>query len=727
MFLYQKKNYKKIVVEDLETLHYVNNIILENKPEFVVFDTETTGLNIITDKPFLFTLAFDNYCIGFKYSKRFIEEILKTSKRLQTNDNYIGLFAHNLKFDLHMNLNSGVELDDNLLVRDSISVARLTEYADSKTSLSLETLGIKYVDSSSKFASKVIKDLINIENRKRLTELKNKLKVTFPKNSINTMMNNYRKRVKYIDDNDEVNTFISYNYTEPNYYDIYLQDKELVMNYALDDVVILNEYLKKSIRTLRVTDRGFRTFDRESKLIRVSLDMERQGFKLDIDYLLKSREILLDYKNRLYEDLHQRTNMNFSVNQHKVIMNFIKTNYGIVLESCDEKHLSELKYHSELKDIIKIILELRTVEKWISTYIDNKLNASINGRIHTYMNNNGAVSGRISCDLQQQPKEALYDIYKLEELNNDIRKGIVEEYSEEYNKRLLECELFHPRKAFITDEDRTLVFIDESQMELRVQAFYTILKSERPDTNLCRAYMPYECYKFDDDFNKILFDYKDLDMIKTFEDYTWFKLEDNEKWHKTDLHSETTKHAFPNVPVDSKAFKKYRKLGKMCNFLKVYQGGVQALKDSLNVEDSIAIALDSAFYKAFPMIKSYQEWVNKQANIYGYVGNLYGRRYYMNNSKFFYKLCNYLIQGTCADLIKEVEIKIYNYLKENNLKTKMIIPIHDEIIFSVPKDEMYIIPTLKHLMEDIKEIPYIPMVAEVEVSNTNWRDKKEYE
>lgn len=80
-------------------------------------------------------------------------------------------------------------------------------------------------------------------------------------------------------------------------------------------------------------------------------------------------------------------------------------------------------------------MELRTLDKWLSTYIDGKLNAVVNGRIYTDINNNGAVSGRVSCDMQQQPKEGLKD-----------RDG---------------NELFHPRRAFICDEGYKLFFIDK--------------------------------------------------------------------------------------------------------------------------------------------------------------------------------------------------------------------------------------------------------------------------
>ena len=265
-------------------------------------------------------------------------------------------------------------------------------------------------------------------------------------------------------------------------------------------------------------------------------------------------------------------------------------------------------------------------------------------------------------------------------------------------------------------------------MELRVQAYYTMLYGSEPDLAMCRAYMPYKCYRYLPPTNdKVLFNYKNVDDLKNFSKYKWYLNENGEEWEPTDLHSETTRHAFPNLDPKSDEFKKKRKLGKRANFLKVYQGGVDALQGSLEIDRETAEALDSAFYKAFPRIKDYQEWVVRTLSEYGYVENLYGRRYYMNDTRIYYRACNYLIQGTCADMVKLFEIRVDKYLKENNLKSKMVLPIHDELMLLVHKDEMFVIKEVKRIMEDVTDvIKYIPMISEPEVSYTNWACKKEY-
>lgn len=275
-------------------------------------------------------------------------------------------------------------------------------------------------------------------------------------------------------------------------------------------------------------------------------------------------------------------------------------------------------------------------------------------------------------------------------------------------------------------------------MELRVQAYYTILHGSEPDLAMCRAYMPYKCVRIVEDgdigcglaqYSFEEFDYTNPEELKNFSSYKWYLKEDtNVEWTPTDLHSETTRHAFPNLDTSSDEFKKKRKLGKRANFLKVYQGGVDALQSSLDIDRSTAEALDQAFYKAFPRIRDYQDWVVEHLSQYGYVENLYGRRYYMDNSKWFYRGCNYLIQGTCADMVKLFEINVHKYLKENNLKSKMVLPIHDEIMLLVHKDEMFVIKEVKRIMEDVTDvIKNIPMISEPEISYTTWAEKVEYE
>lgn len=137
--------------------------------------------------------------------------------------------------------------------------------------------------------------------------------------------------------------------------------------------------------------------------------------------------------------------------------------------------------------------------------------------------------------------------------------------------------------------------------------------------------------------------------------------------------------------------------------------------------------MSDAYNNAYPGVMKYQQKVQADLAIKGYVTNLYGRRYYLEKSTNYYKANNYLIQGTGADALKEVEIKICDYLKDK--KSRFILPIHDELAIEVHPDEENEVPKrIKQFMEEVGDvIKCVPLIAEVEMTETNWSEKKEVE
>jgi DNA polymerase I-like protein with 3'-5' exonuclease and polymerase domains len=78
--------------------------------------------------------------------------------------------------------------------------------------------------------------------------------------------------------------------------------------------------------------------------------------------------------------------------------------------------------------------------------------------------------------------------------------------------------------------------------------------------------------------------------------------------------------------------------------------------------------------------------------------------------------------------MKMKEVDIAKFLKDNNLKSKMLLVIHDEVQLSIPKDEEWIVPKIRQILDDNdKVIHTLPMICEVEVTNKSWADKEEYE
>lgn len=201
--------------------------------------------------------------------------------------------------------------------------------------------------------------------------------------------------------------------------------------------------------------------------------------------------------------------------------------------------------------------------------------------------------------------------------------------------------------------------------------------------------------------------------------------EDGQPWTPTDVHGATAHNAFPDVERGTAEFKKLRSIGKTLNFAKNYlsgMGGIKKAMKSVQVEQEILDALDKGYYKAFPKVIEYQQSVIEAVKKKGYVFNQFGRRYYCSDTRWAYKFCNYLIQGSSADFLKEKMIEVHKFLIP--YKTRLQMNIHDELSFEVWRGEEHLIPKLKEIMEKA-DWASVPIVADVEVSYTNWAEKED--
>ena len=93
------------------------------------------------------------------------------------------------------------------------------------------------------------------------------------------------------------------------------KNRNLMISYAYDDLVMMFEYLEKALPILMETDPGLRTFNRECKMLRISQAQERTGLKIDIDYMLNSRTKMIEYKNRKYQEFHKMIGQEITVGQ----------------------------------------------------------------------------------------------------------------------------------------------------------------------------------------------------------------------------------------------------------------------------------------------------------------------------------------------------------------------------------------------------------------------------
>jgi len=167
---------------------------------------------------------------------------------------------------------------------------------------------------------------------------------------------------------------------------------------------------------------------------------------------------------------------------------------------------------------------------------------------------------------------------------------------------------------------------------------------------------------------------------------------------------------------------------KAVNFGIIYGISAFGLSENLNIPRKEAADMITSYFSQYPGIKTYMEETISFAKSHGYVETLMKRRRYLrdiNSGNATIRgfaernAINAPIQGTAADMIKIAMIRIHNELKSRNLKTKMLLQVHDELVFDVfiPETE-----TVKALVEENMRnaLPLaVPIVVDMNTGN-NW-------
>lgn len=162
-----------------------------------------------------------------------------------------------------------------------------------------------------------------------------------------------------------------------------------------------------------------------------------------------------------------------------------------------------------------------------------------------------------------------------------------------------------------------------------------------------------------------------------------------------DIHSATAAKVF-GVAYDQ-VTKEQRYRAKTVNFSITYGAGATNLAGQLDIPRSEAKKIIESYYEQYPGLKSYMTDIVESARANGYVETLMGRRRYLrniNSGNAFVRsgeernAINSPIQGSAADMIKLAMIKIHRALIDGEFKTKMIMQVHDELVFDVPQSEL---------------------------------------
>ncbi|HHV18887.1 MAG TPA: DNA polymerase I, partial [Thermoanaerobacterales bacterium] len=186
-----------------------------------------------------------------------------------------------------------------------------------------------------------------------------------------------------------------------------------------------------------------------------------------------------------------------------------------------------------------------------------------------------------------------------------------------------------------------------------------------------------------------------------------------------DIHTRTASEVFGVLPEEVTPLLRDR--AKAVNFGIVYGISDYGLAQGLGISNQEAQEYINAYFERYPGVRDYIRETIRLAKNKGYVTTLLNRRRYIPdiNSRNYHlrsfaerTAMNTPIQGSAADIIKVAMVKVYNHLKQNNLKAKILLQVHDEIILDVPEDELSIVK--KILKEDMENaIPLqVPIVVD---------------
>ncbi len=420
---------------------------------------------------------------------------------------------------------------------------------------------------------------------------------------------------------------------------------ENAMEYSCEDADITLKI--KSILEKQLTeDKNQELFHNlEMKLLPVLMDMEVSGIKIDEPFF---REMSGSFTKRIKElekQIFREAGTDFNLNSPQQLGYILFEKLELPVQKKTAKTKS---YSTDVKVLTKLAREGYKIPEFILQYRTlAKLKSTYLDALVKIVNPR---TGRIHSSFNQ----TVAATGRLSSSNPNLQ-----------NIPIRGEEGREIRKGFIAEEGRYLLSADYSQVELRLFAHYS------GDDALIDA------------FNK-----------------------------GQDIHSRTASEIL-GVTIDD-VTADMRRIAKAINFGIIYGMGAKKLAEELNIDNKTAKEYIDSYYDRYRGVARYREAMTEQARNYGYVTTLFNRRRYLpeiNSDNNRIKAdaeriaINTPIQGTAADLIKMAMINIHSKLKSEGYRTRMLIQVHDELVFEVPEDEIDIMQgIIKKEMEGVYKL-----------------------
>lgn len=426
---------------------------------------------------------------------------------------------------------------------------------------------------------------------------------------------------------------------------------EKLKDYACEDADVtlkLWKILEPELDTYGMTDLFY---DLETPLIEVLEDMERSGVRIDQKSLNEFSLTLGKEILRLESEIHQLAGQPFNVASPKQLGEILFDK----LQIAEKPKKTATKQYSTSEDVLQKYISRHPIVAKVLEFrglskLQNTYVDALPELIHSK-------TGRVHTSYNQ----AVTSTGRLSSTNPNLQNiPIRTELGQEI------------RKAFVPrDENHVLISADYSQIELRIIAS---IANDEP-------------------------------MVDAFR-------------KGIDIHTATAAKVYGVSLSDVKP--EQRRHAKMVNFGIIYGISAFGLSERLGIGRKEAADIIENYFEQFPGIKKYMDDTILFARANGFVETLKHRRRYLkdiHSTNSFVRgfaernAINAPIQGSSADMIKLAMINIYKWLQKNGLQTKMILQVHDELVFDVPKEEIDIVkPEIERLMKAA-----LPLKVPVEV------------
>ncbi|OZM57945.1 DNA polymerase I [Lottiidibacillus patelloidae] len=376
----------------------------------------------------------------------------------------------------------------------------------------------------------------------------------------------------------------------------------------------------------------------EFPLSKILAEMEYTGIKVDVSRLQEMGKDLSERIKNLENEIHEIAGTEFNINSPKQLGE-------VLFEKLELPPVKKTKtgYSTSADVLEKLSNKHPIIEKILLFRQLGKLNSTyIEGLLKVVNENTGKVNTRFNQALTQTGRLSSIDP-NLQNIPIRLEEG----------RKI--------RQAFTAEKEGWLIFAaDYSQVELRVLAHIA----------------------------------DDAKLVEAFRE-------------GLDIHTKTAMDVF-NVS-EEEVTSEMRRSAKAVNFGIVYGISDYGLSQSLNITRKEAASFIEKYFESFPGVKQYMADIVQQAKQEGYVTTLFNRRRYLpeitsrnfNLRSFAERTAmNTPIQGSAADIIKVAMVKMAKRLKDEKLQTKMLLQVHDELIFEAPEDE---IEKLKEIVPDVME------------------------